>query len=164
MNLYKNPLMVMTRLILLINKLNEHHVKFSINSENLTKLDILSSHPFTIFTKDNENKIYLELAYLGFPENSLEYQNIYHIVKNYCFQKELNHLVAFSLIDLIKNKEYRITPHGINIANQFRSDYAIKYQKSFDYILTRFLSLNDEKFAVQFENSINNYINSKSFL
>lgn len=122
-----------SRLLLLLDVLNDLGVKKGVDLERLSYYDFFAANPFLIIGKDDPCRLELEIE--GFEPNKLEYlsSDQRYRTKRTLIKQYLSLLLSKGLIKILNMDGkilYEITPLGIEISSKINSMYAIAYKKS----------------------------------
>ena len=151
-----------SRLLLLLDVLNNLGIKNGIDLERLCYYDFFAANPFLLLGKEDTRRLELELD--GFEPNKLEYlsSDQRYRTKRTSMKQYLSLLLTKGLIRIINTDGrilYTITPLGIEISGKINSLYAIAYRKSVSFIAKMLKGYSD----TQLWEKASEWLEAKSF-
>jgi hypothetical protein len=151
-----------SRLLLLLDVLNDLGVKKGVDLERLSYYDFFAANPFLIIGKDDPCRLELEIE--GFEPNKLEYlsSDQRYRTKRTLIKQYLSLLLSKGLIKILNMDGkilYEITPLGIEISSKINSMYAIAYKKSVTCVVKMLKGYSD----AQLWEKASEWLEAKSF-
>ncbi len=151
-----------SRLLLLLDVLNDLGVKKGVDLERLSYYDFFAANPFLIIGKDDPCRLELEIE--GFEPNKLEYMSSdqRYRTKRTLIKQYLSLLLSKGLTKVLNMDGkilYEITPLGIEISSRINSMYAIAYKKSVTCVVKMLKGYSD----AQLWEKASEWLEAKSF-
>ncbi len=151
-----------SRLLLLLDVLNDLGVKKGVDLERLSYYDFFAANPFLIIGKDDPCRLELEME--GFEPNKLEYisSDQRYRTKRTLIKQYLSLLLSKGLIKVLNMEGkilYEITSLGVEISSKINSMYAIAYKKSVTCVVKMLKGYSD----AQLWEKASEWLEAKSF-